>query len=404
VGQPTKTNEVKKMTPEEKKALLAEYQEELKVQAAEKAEREAELKAAVEAAVMSALKTAPAIKQGAYLDGHAPAFLQYPTHGAFKAYDAEAFRPYVGSDEIKGFFNYLHNGEGGMKASNAVAMQEGTPGEGGYAVPTPLYNAIIAKKSEVSLRTRLGLRKIPGKGLTVNVPTDAEDDGEFVATNEEATTDLDSPALGTLAMTLVKYTKRIVASWELLEDEDVELLSFIANWVGRGAAKTENTLILAAVAAGGTAFTPFAAGAAIGFGELENAVWNSTIPYYLDDGGSNAWVMRPTAYGSIAKITSVDRAYADSPQGSTGGTAFRPNLLGYPVYFSEKAAAVGTSAKPIYFGNWNYVGYREAPGMTVIRDPYSMANTGQVVYHYYFRQVYKVLQAGAIGYQANPSA
>jgi hypothetical protein len=36
--------------------------------------------------------------------------------------------------------------------------------------------------------------------------------------------------------------------------------------------------------------------------------------------------------------------------------------------------------------------------MTVLRDPYSRAAYGEVLFHYYFRADYAVLQAEAIGY------
>jgi len=52
-------------------------------------------------------------------------------------------------------------------------------------------------------------------------------------------------------------------------------------------------------------------------------------------------------------------------------------LLGYPVYMSQKAGDTVANAKSLYFGNWNYVGLREAPGFTFLRDPYSKASTGQ---------------------------
>ena len=62
------------------------------------------------------------------------------------------------------------------------------------------------------LANRLGVQNIPGIGTTVNVPLDAEADGEFVSTAEAAANDRDAPAVGTVAMTLTKYTKRIEIS------------------------------------------------------------------------------------------------------------------------------------------------------------------------------------------------
>jgi HK97 family phage major capsid protein len=73
--------------------------------------------------------------------------------------------------------------------------------------------------------------KIPGQGTTVNVPVDNEADGEFVSTNEAAEFDLDAPATAQVAMTLVKYSKQIKISYELLEDEDANLLAFLSDFV-----------------------------------------------------------------------------------------------------------------------------------------------------------------------------
>jgi HK97 family phage major capsid protein len=79
-------------------------------------------------------------------------------------------------------------------------------------------------------------------------------------------------------------------------------------------------------------------------------------------------------------------------------------LLGYPVYYSQKAAATAASAKDIYFGNWRYVAVREMPELTFLRDPFTVAIKGQVRLLWYFRTVYGVLQAEAIGYAVHPSA
>ncbi len=81
-----------------------------------------------------------------------------------------------------------------------------------------------------------------------------------------------------------------------------------------------------------------------------------------------------------------------------------PDLLGFPVRYSQKSGATAASAKSVYFGNWNFVGYREAPGFSLIRDPYSRAANGEVILNYMFRADYAVLVAEAIGYGVHPSA
>lgn len=285
------------------------------------------------------------------------------------------------------------SGEIEIRASNDTDMNIGTAADGGNAVPTGFYNQIIARRDEMGLTAALGVRMIPGVGTTVNVPVDNEDDGEFITKAEAAAFDRDAPALDTVAFTLVKYTKRIQISDELMQDEDARLMDFLADFVARGQAKTMNNLLLTEVASNGTALDTFAAAAAIASGEPENIVYNDALGAYLDDSGSVGWVMRPATYGAIASITGNPRVYAETPAGSR-----RPELLGYPVFYSNKAAAIASTAITVYFGNWNFVGYRESPGFTMLRDPYSSASTGQTNLWMYFRTVFKVLQAEAIGY------
>lgn len=315
---------------------------------------------------------------------------EQPTAPAFN-------RTKLGDTEERAMAHYIRTGDGGglreLRASNNTDMNVGTNADGGFAVPTGHFNGIIARRDESMIASRLGVRDIPGVGTTVNVPLDAEDDGEFVSTSEAASTDRDAPALGQKAMTLVKYTKRVELSWELLEDEDSNLLTFLNDFVGRGMAKTHNNLLLTEVAANGTNLTSFASATAIAAGEPEDVVENDNLSHYLDDAGSVGWVMRSTTHWAIKSITGNDRLYAEQTAGSRGMT-----LLGYPVIYSNKAAAIASTAVTTYFGNWNFVGKREAPQFEVIRDPYSNAATGQLTLHYYFRTVYGVLQAEAIGY------
>jgi len=305
----------------------------------------------------------------------------------------------LGDSEIKSYCHYLRTGDGGglakgqlEKASNDTDMNIGTDADGGYAVPTGHFNGIIARRDEDMLAAKLGVRMIPGVGTTVNVPVDNEADGEFVATTEASGTDRDAPALDQVAMTLLMYTKRIELSWQLLNDEDSRLMAFLDDFVGRGMAKTHNALLLTE-AATGTQLKEFASATAIVFGELEDMAGNDDIGPYLESESGVAWVTKNSHYWDIKSIVGTDRQYAVNEDAQGGRT-----LLGMPLYISQKAPAMTAALKPIFLANWNYMAKREAPGFTMLRDPYSKASTGQVVLHYYFQTVYELLQAEAIGY------
>ena len=307
-----------------------------------------------------------------------------------------------GDDEVKALAYFIRTGDAGaMKASNDTDMNVGTAGDGGNAVPTGHFQNIIARRDESMLARQLGVTLIPGKGTTVNVPLDGEADGEFVLKGEGTAFDRDAPNIGQAAMTLEKYTKKIELSVELLEDEDSRLLDFLANFVGRGMAKTHNDLLITEALANGTKTDDFAQ-TAIAAGDLEQMVFDDDLSAYLDDSGSVGWIMKPSTYASVISIASSNTRFYHANVGDTASP--RPTVLGYPVFFSNKISAIGSGNKSVIFGNMSQIGYREAPGLTFLRDPYSKAGNGQVVLHYYFRTVYKVLQAEAVGYGQHATA
>jgi HK97 family phage major capsid protein len=313
-----------------------------------------------------------------------------------------------GDNELKAFAAFMKGQGSGnvteqgqeafeLKASNATDMNITTDADGGYAVPVGLFDQIIARRDEMSLTSRLGCRLIPGIGTTVNVVVDNEADGEFVSTAEANQFDLDAPALTEKAFTLVKYTKRMLMSYELLEDSPVAIFNFVVDWVGRGMAKTNNGLLLTEAAASGTSLKTFGSATAIAQGELEAIAYNDALDPYLDDSQSVAWVMKKSVRGEIASLV------GDFPQYGMHDNNGR-TLLGEDVAFSNSAGATVASAKSVYFGNWNYMGYRESPSLTFIRNPYLRADYGQMAFHWHYRTVYGVLQAEAIGYGEHPSA
>ena len=306
-------------------------------------------------------------------------------------------------DEMKGFMHYIRTGQENstmraLKASNATDMNIGTAEDGQYLVPTGHYQNVIARRDEAALWSKLGVTQIPGIGTTVNVPYDNEADGEFVVTTETQEFDDDAPATGRKQMTLAKYSKIIRISHELLRDEDSRLESFLADWVGRGMAKTHNDLLITEVETNGTALKTFASATAVALGEMEDMVFQSDMVSYLD-GGSAAWVMSGPSYAKIASIKGDALTYAQTPQGK-----FRESILGFPVHFTNKADTIGSGKKSLFFGDWSQVGIRTGNGLQLIRDPYTRARYGQIELVYLFDVVYGVLNAEAIGYGTHATA
>ena len=177
-------------------------------------------------------------------------------------------------------------------------------------------------------------------------------------------------------------------------------MAFIEDFIGRGQAKTHNNLLLAEVVSGGKLLHTFASNSAIADGEIEDIESDDDLGAYLDDSSSVGWVMRNSTLGAVRKISGNDRVYAVESGGGPGVANMR-TLIGHNVLRSNQAAAIGASAVSVYFGNWYFVGYREAPSMTLLRDPYTV--DGLVQLKYYFRTVYGVLQSEAIGRAVHPA-
>lgn len=304
-----------------------------------------------------------------------------------------------GDSELRMWERWLRTGDEGiareMRASNDTDMNIGTAADGGYAVPTGHYNQIIARRDEAALPMQVGVMRITGRGTTINVPVDNEADGEFVATTEANAFDRDAPALAQVALTKLMYTKQIQLSYQLLGDEDSNLLDFISDFVGRGLAKTYNSLFITEALANGTASLTFDSATTIAAAEIPELYYKQQQEYA--DG--SVWIMNRTTEGIVRGLTGNPFLFVDNPAGT-----MRPEIWGKPVYNTAKMSAAAASVKSVLFGNFRYMGMYEDPGLTFMRDPYSLAYLGQVRLLYHFRIDFGVLQAEAIHYATHPTA
>jgi HK97 family phage major capsid protein len=352
---------------------------------------------------------APAFNKGPLGDNETRAFEAYFKHGDIGGLRHMRAEP-DGTDRgpvveiplpMSDYRSRARRGE--LRAVDST-MNITTAADGGVTVPTGLAPRIAERIIEIRLTERLGCQLIPGVGTTVNHTYENADPVVFAATSEQADNlssndyQRDAMVLANKAFTLAKKTKKVNLTEELLDDTGENLMEAVASWIGRGIGLTHNYLLLTEAAASGTSLKEFASASAIAAGEPEDLVYHDTLSYYLDDGGSAAFVTRPATFGAIKGLTGDSRQYGEQTLGSMG----MRTLLEYPVYYSNYATAIAASAKSLYFGNWWYMGYREAPALRLIRDPYS--EDGVVVLKYSFRTVYGLLIAGALGYGVHPSA
>ena len=315
---------------------------------------------------------------------------------------SEAFAHWMKTGDVGGVKSLITDNDMGrdvvsIKASNATDMNVGTAADGGNVVTDDMWNNIIRKRDESGLMERLGVTQFTGTGTTLDVPLDNEADSEFVSTNEAAQFDNDAPAIGTLALTKVKYSKRTLISYELLQDSHntADLMSYITDRVGIGYAKTLNDLIITEVETNGTEFEVMPQ-TTVAVDELEGIALRNANAYYVENPADANWVMAPATYQAIQILddTSI-RRYTTNVQGQGGATR---EILGSQVHFSNKCEAIGSGLKSILFGNFSYVAMYLDPSLQFMLDPYTRADYGQNRLLWYFRADAGTTQSDAIGY------
>ena len=297
------------------------------------------------------------------------------------------------------FCHYVRTGDWGaaaeLRAYNNTDMNITTAADGEVLVPVGMVSDIVARRDEMALFPRLGVRRVPGKGTTVNYPIDNEPDVIFASVAEAGNVLQDAPAVTEKAFTLVKYGKHITMTWELLRDEDVNLIAFLNDWIARGWAGTHNSLLVTEVLANGTAGLTLDAAAAVGAGEIPELV-GKLMPEYQEGA---QWLMHPSTDAHIQGLQGDNFHFAPTPYGGVG-----QSLWGYRKNTTSYMTAFAASVKSLVFGNFNFLGMREGTGLTILRDPYTAATTGQTRLWVWFDAVYGVLQAEAIQYATHPSA
>lgn len=285
-----------------------------------------------------------------------------------------------------------------LRASNNTDMNVGTAADGGDLVPVGHYNQIIERLRPLSLPEQVGVMQMPGDNLTVNIPVDNEaDSGEFVATNESAEFDRDAPAVSKIASTLVKYTKKVDLTYELLQGEDSGLMNFLSRYVADGMAATLNKLMVVEALANGTAALTLASATAITPAEVSNLQYKLKARYAA--GASVSFLMRRATEGYLRGLTGNQFLFAPTPNGTPGA-----GLLGLPQFSDDNMGALAASGKSMLIANWAYMAMRLNPALTVLRNPYIRADYGELRLNYYFMADFAVLQAEAFQYATHPTA
>lgn len=287
----------------------------------------------------------------------------------------------------KMFNTFLRQGPEALEPAERKALVTGDDTRGGYLAPAEFVREIlrnVVQFSPVRQAARIGQT---AAGEVLIPKRTGRMTGRFVGETETRTQT--EPTYGQLRIPMNQAAFYVDISTEMLEDAafDVgsELAFDAAEEIGRLEGEkflngtgnkepaglmmdadvlTKNSLAATDITADGLIDTLYA-----------------LAPFYRS---KSTWMMNGTTLGKIRKLKDAYGQYLWSPSIAAG----QPELiLGRPVVEAIDMPDCAASATPIVVGDFsNYRIYdRLEGGLSVLRDPYSLATTGQTRFHFWKR-------------------
>lgn len=263
--------------------------------------------------------------------------------------------------ETKALNKFLKGGVSSLDDLERKTLNLGTTTAGGYVV-SPEYSKTVLEKLRQFSPLR-GLASAMSIGTTeVYIPTlesDADGEGWVTETGNRTATE---PVFGQINIKTFENARYVPISQQLLEDADIDLLSFVAGHIAKITGKVEAKSFMIGDGNGkptGLLHTPgdYDAITTNEFGALgSGTILNALIAAFYELPGAYAangsWMMRRETMGVIraaADVAGNGRLWSDSLANGTPAT-----LLGRPVYESidlDLLPTVTGTKYPIVFGD-----------------------------------------------------
>lgn len=292
------------------------------------------------------------------------------------------------NDERKAFVSFLRRGIERLSADEVKALTVSVDANGGYLAPEAFGGEILKKVVELSpIRQYAKVTSITAaeikypRKLTGTAATWVSEIGnrtESGMTFEQAT------------YTPYELSCYVPVSRQLLEDNAYGLEAELAADFGESFAKTEG----AAFVSGDGTGKPKGLLAATGIAEVKtgNAGTLGTdpaatiiamfhkLPSVVAQNG--VWLMNRTTLGSLRTLKDATGRFIMLDPITAGAPA---TLLGRPIVEAIDMPDVAANAYPIMFGDLS--GYRivDRIGLSILRDPFTLSDTGQVKFTAYRR-------------------
>jgi HK97 family phage major capsid protein len=271
-----------------------------------------------------------------------------------------------------------------MDPSGVKAAFNVTAGaSGGYMVPDPLYQQIIAKRNLASWPRMAGIQSFQSPADHILVTVEDTSHTAFVLTAESAAYNEDEGTVAQVDMIKHKYTKLTKESEEFVTFEGTNFDAWLTECLARALRITENSLATTAVLASAVAATAASSQTALTIPEV--ARLEGTLPGgYAVDGEMFFLMKRSTQFYIKGLAFGSYQVFAQDGK-----------FDGQPVYIDDNMPAMTAGLRSTLFGNGRLMGVIEQAGMMVQRNPWLYMANGQIgIFTTVYRGFY-VLQAEA---------
>lgn len=299
--------------------------------------------------------------------------------------------------EKRAFAAFVKHGREAMAAEEVRALRASDSAAGGVTVPEGFASELLKKLVENSPIRALATVTTISTGELVLPKVTANPTAAWVA--ETGTRAATEPAFTQVQIPAHEAGCYVDVSQRLLEDNAVNLEGELSTMLAAEFARLEGLAFLKGDGTGkpkgiiGHAdFTTINNGHATNLSADSLIALMHTLPATYRNAG--VWLMNALTAGKVRQLKDTDGNYLWRPSLAEGNP---PTLLGRPIYETPDLDDVAATKTPIVFGDIR-AAYRVADrvGVSLLRDPYSVATTGLVRFHSRIRVGGDLVQAAAV--------
>ena len=295
------------------------------------------------------------------------------------------------------FDAYARTGRGELSANEVKSMTTGDDTSAGYLVPPEISTellTLLTQYSPIRAAARVGVTGSPSVKMAIRLGlTNATWEGEVQPASES------NPVFGEIEIPVFGMKTAVPVSVQTLEDSVQDIAAVINQALAEDFGKKEGTAFINGTGIGqprGVMVHPDVASIANGHATALQVnglidLFHSVPAAYRSNG---TWLLNSSSISAVRKLATSTGAPLWVDSLAVGNP---PTILGRPVMEAIDMPGIAANAFPIAFGDFNSA-YRiyDRVQLVLLRDPFSQAGNGFVVFHARRRVGGDVVKAEAI--------